>query len=224
MRSEADLLLGDGITMPDGNPSAPDEAVWYARVREVLERAYLAAPTVYGGSGSGGDGVRWRAKREVIVDGIDRDGTFLDIGCANGLLIESIVAWAAERGRRVEPYGLDLSERIAAEARRRLPHWADRIWSGNAISWQPPIGFDFVRTELEYVPPFRQREFVARLLRDVVAPGGRLLVCQYNPNPPAPPNPPLGPVLEGWGFTVEGEASSGEYAAGRVVTVAWLRA
>ncbi len=224
MPSEADLLLGEGITMPDGSPSAPDEAAWFARVCEVLEAAYLAAPTVYGGSGSGGDGVRWRAKREVIVEGIDRDGTFLDIGCANGLLMERIVEWAAERGRRVEPYGLDISELIAAEARRRLPHWADRIWSGNAMEWQPPLRFDFVRTELVYVPPFRQPAFVARLLREVVAPGGRLLVCQYNPNPPLPPNPPVRPQLEGWGFAVDGEASSGEYAPGRVVTVAWLRA
>jgi hypothetical protein len=86
-----------------------DDASYYAGNIRLLEPAYLRATTAEGGSGFGGDAVRWRARRGMIVDGIHRDGTFLDLGCANGLLMESVVQWAAERGHRIEPYGVDLA-------------------------------------------------------------------------------------------------------------------
>src|SRR5205823_920249 len=55
-----------------------------------------------------------------------------------------------------------------------------RILTGNTIDWVAPRRFDYVRTGLEYVPPQRQRELVARLLQDVVAPGGRLIIGVYS--------------------------------------------
>ena len=39
----------------------------------------------------------------------------------------------------------------------------------------PPRPFTYVRTGLEYVPAGREPALVARLLRDVVEPGGRLI-------------------------------------------------
>jgi hypothetical protein len=94
------------------------------------------------------------------VDALDRDGTFLDCGCANGYLMECV------------PEFVEL-------ARRRLPQWADRIWVGNAASWLPPLRFDAVRIGLEYVPEHRRAELVAHLLRKVVAAGGRLIVGPF---------------------------------------------
>lgn len=70
---------------------------------------------------------------------------------------------------------------LAAAARRRLPAWADRIHTGNASDWTPPRRFTCVRTGLEYVPPGHEAALIARLMQDVVEPGGRLLVgpvCQ----------------------------------------------
>lgn len=66
--------------------------------------------------------------------------------------MESIAAWAAEDGHRVECYGLDLIPSLAALARRRLPHRADRIFVGNLMSWRPSSRFHFARTGVEYVP------------------------------------------------------------------------
>jgi len=37
----------------------------------------------------------------------------LDVGCANGLLVESVVAWARADGLAVEVFGLDISEKLA---------------------------------------------------------------------------------------------------------------
>jgi hypothetical protein len=98
-----------------------DEQAWYDANRLLLEDAYLATDDARRGSGFGGDADRWRHARGPIAEAIHRDGTFLDVCCANGLLMESIVAWAAVRGYRVEPYGLDISSELAELARRRLP-------------------------------------------------------------------------------------------------------
>jgi SAM-dependent methyltransferase len=111
---------------------------------------------------------------------VDRDGAFLDVGCANGFLMESVRAWGIEDGYEIRPYGLEISPELAALARRRLPRWADRIFVGNAREWNAGRRFDFVRTGLDYVPPTRRRELVEHLLEHVVAPGGRLIVGVFN--------------------------------------------
>jgi 2-polyprenyl-3-methyl-5-hydroxy-6-metoxy-1,4-benzoquinol methylase len=69
-------------------------------------------------SGFGGDEARWEAARRPIADAIDRDGTFLDVGCASGQLLESLVEWTPFQ---IEPYGLDLAPALVELARRRLP-------------------------------------------------------------------------------------------------------
>jgi hypothetical protein len=159
------------------------------------------------------------------VSSVDRDGTFLDVGCANGLLMESVAAWAAGDGFRVEPYGLDLIEPLAALARRRLPHWADRIFAGNVMSWRPPLRFDFVSTGLEYVPPERRRELVERLLGEYLVPGGRLVVCSYSSSRrPTPKAEPVGKILRDWSNKVAGETEATDTNGAVLTRVAWTDA
>lgn len=182
-----------------------DDDRYYGELRELLETAYLTADNPRGQSGFGGDEARWRMARGVIAESIERDGTFLDIGCANGLLVESVVAWAGEDGHAVEPHGLDISEKLAELARARLPRWADRIHTGNAMTGEPPRRYDVVRTELVYVPEHLRPAFVRRLLDLFVAPGGRLPACSYGSSRrPAPLVEPLDEHLRAWGFTVTG--------------------
>jgi SAM-dependent methyltransferase len=153
-----------------------DDDEWFAGMAAIFEDAYLAGENPRAQSGFGGDEERWELARRPIADAIDRPGAFLDVGCANGHFLECLVEWSPHR---IEPYGLDLAPAVAELARRRLPHWADRIFAGNALTWEPPFRFDFVRTELVYVPDERRRELVERLLSNVVAAGGRLIVCGY---------------------------------------------
>lgn len=201
----------------------PDDERYFEWLTQRLEPAYLAADNPRGQSGYGGDDERWERARRVIADGIHRDGTFLDIGCASGLLMECIVPWAAARGYRIEPYGLDISAPLVDLARRRLPAWAERILTGNAFDWQPPRRFTFVRTELVYVPASLYRIYVQRLLDEYVEPAGRLLVCSYgNSRRPEPKVEPLGDILSGWGFDVAGEAEAVELNGVLVNRVAWL--
>jgi hypothetical protein len=152
------------------------EGEWHNRIEEVLIDAYLASEDPRGQSGKSGDEEEWRWARELILDIFPPRATFLDVGCANGYLMESVQRWGEERGIEVEPYGLDISWRIASLARHRLPQWADRIFIGNAIDWVPPRRFDVVQIGLDEVPPVRRRELVDRVVREFLLPGGRVVV------------------------------------------------
>jgi hypothetical protein len=155
---------------------------WHARILAVVEPAYLSATTEQMGSGHSGTPEEWEESRGLIMEAIDGPGTFLDVGCANGLLMASVERWSGERGLLLGPYGVEVSPRLAALARSRYLQWRDRIWAANADGWQPPMRFQFVRTGPEYVPVRRRETFVRDLVENVVAPGGRLIVGKNNEN------------------------------------------
>jgi 2-polyprenyl-3-methyl-5-hydroxy-6-metoxy-1,4-benzoquinol methylase len=199
---------------------------YYRRTIELLEESYLRADArgdVAGGSGSGGGLMRWERKRRVLANAFDHDGTWLDVGCANGLLMETLTRWTAESGLRIEPFGLDLSARIAEVARRRLPHWADRIWSGNVMTWEPPMRFDYVTVIADCVPPESRRDLIDRLMAKFLNPNGRLIFSIYIPRPPEPPAeaPPASTVLRRFGHHFVGEAEARIDGEPKVST-AWL--
>ncbi|MFC7545503.1 class I SAM-dependent methyltransferase [Plantactinospora sp. GCM10030261] len=224
--SIADRLAAAGrpdqaIAVRDGHRSftAQTDESYYADNRRLLEPAYLRGDTVWAGSGFGSGPDEWRARRSMIVDGVHRSGTFLDVGCANGLLMESVREWAAERGHTLEPYGVDLAPGLVELARSRLPHWADRIAVGNAIDWRPAHGrlFAFVHLLLDLVPARRRADLVRHGL-SLVEPDGRLLVSVYQPIGGSLPG--VAELVRGLGFPVVGEshARTGDGTA----STAWL--
>lgn len=149
-----------------------------ADARRYLDPSYLNADTPQGGSGFSGTLEEWRDRRQLIVDAIDADGTFLDVGCANGFLMECVVEWCAEKGITIEPYGFDASSALVRRAQERLPQWADRIWVGDALYADPPRTFDVVHSLLDFVRPAQHRDLIENVLR-FVRPGGRLVISQY---------------------------------------------
>jgi hypothetical protein len=196
-----------------------DEIRYFEDEQALHERKYLAGTNPRQQSGFGRDERDWERFRRPVVAPVQTDGAFLDIGCANGLLMESVVRWAQEDGYRLEPYGLDISAKLADLARQRLPEWRDRVFVGNALFWDPPQCFEYVRTEMVYVPPTRRREYVERLLATFVAPKGRLIVCSYGSSRPEGVRAEtLIDELHAWGLPVEGvhDVRSPEY--GFVIT------
>jgi SAM-dependent methyltransferase len=144
-----------------------DDNTYFDDELALHQRKYLAGTNPRQQSGFGRDERDSELFRRPVIAPVRRDGTFLDIGCANGLLMESAVRWAQEEGYRLEPYGLDISARLADLARQRLPIWRDRIFVGNALVWNPPKRFDYVRTEVVYVPPARRRQYIERVTRNI---------------------------------------------------------
>jgi SAM-dependent methyltransferase len=152
------------------------EAQWFERYTHFFTAAYLAADDPRAQSGHDGDEARYRYGRMMILEAIHKSGTFLDVGCANGYLIESLDRWLSGSSLTLEFFGLDISEGLLNLAKQRLPHWRDRFFLGNALSWKPPQRYDFVYLcGLELVPLQRQQELLTRLLHEFVATDGCLI-------------------------------------------------
>jgi trans-aconitate methyltransferase len=188
---------------------------------DLVVPAYVAGDNPRAQSGHSGDAQRWEGARRLLLDAVERSGSFLDIGCANGHLMECLHIWAAEDGIDLEPWGLEISNELAELARLRLPHWRDRIIVGNALDWRPPTRFTYVRTNLDYVPATRRTELVQHLLDEVVARDGRLIVGVFNEE--------LAGVIEesvsSWGFEIAGRAERPHPDTSRLVRRAfWIDA
>ncbi|MCI0689333.1 MAG: class I SAM-dependent methyltransferase, partial [Sporichthyaceae bacterium] len=200
---------------------AIDAAGWHAAWQAIIEPAYLAGGNPRAESGHSGDPVRWEFARRPVLDAIDADCDFLDVGCANGHLMESVHAWAAQDGLTVEPYGVDISAALADLARRRLPHWADRVWTANALHWNPPRRFDVVRTGIDYVPFDLRADYLAHLLSDLVASGGRLIVGVYNEERELDT---VERQLRGFGYRISGRTERAHRHPGIAYKACWIDA
>jgi hypothetical protein len=153
------------------------EAEWFEIHRAFFSANYLACADPRGQSGHSGDEARYRYTQGMVLEAIDRDGSFIDVGCANGYLMEKLSEWLGATGRSVVFHGLDISPDLVALARKRLPDWKERFFIGNALNWAPPRGFGMVCVkELGYVPRVRRRALFENLMTNVVAPCGRLIL------------------------------------------------
>ena len=152
---------------------------WFAALRDAVAEHYLAEPdNPFRQSGRTSGAARWEETRRCVADAIHRSGDFLDVGCANGLLLESVIGWAREQGFALEPHGIDFVPELVALAQRRFPHHPASFSVANAFYWTPTRSYDFVRTNLEFVPGTDRVEFARRQFT-AVAPGGRLILCHY---------------------------------------------
>ena len=181
----------------------------FDRLRRTLAEYYLAEPgSPYRQSGRSSGAERWEESRRCIALAVDRDGDFMDVGCANGLLLESLIAWCAESGHDIRPHGIDFIPELVELARQRLPTApAYSFEVVNAWYWEPSRRYDFVRANLEYVLSEDRVPFFCRLLERAVEPGGRLIACYYFPSRDEgvedPPDP--GRVLEDIGLAIAGK-------------------
>ncbi len=144
-----------------------------------LESSYLETDDPILQSGFGGGAKRWREEREPILEAITEDGDLLDIGCANGYLLECLVLWGRERDLTLIPYGIDLNPRLVEAAKKRLPTFREHFFVANAWEWVPEKPFKYVYTLSHCVPDSYFENYLQHLLTHLVAPGGKLIVGDY---------------------------------------------
>jgi SAM-dependent methyltransferase len=183
-----------------------------------LARSYLESDDPRRQSGFGGGPERWRSEREPILDAIEQDGSLLDLGCANGFLVECLRSWGAERGLALAPFGLDLSAELVELARERLPAFRSNFHVGNAWSWSPPRRFTYVYSVADVVPLTHLGSYLSRLRREFIEPGGRLIVGSYGSHSRRLPPLDLAQLLPSLGLAISGTATAGP---GGIVRFAW---
>jgi SAM-dependent methyltransferase len=175
-------------------PDAP-RAAWFEALREAIAEFYLADPEdPYRGSGRSGGAARWEETRRCLVEPVHKSGDFLDVGCANGLLLECLVRWAEEQDHELRPHGIDFVPELIDLARDRFPGREEEFEVANAFYWRPHRRYVFVRTSVEYVPVADRVAFARRQHDLAVAPGGRFILCHYRNTGEEPVDP--GEVLE----------------------------
>ena len=181
------------------------EEQWFDNHNNYFTEHYLRSENPRGQSGHSGDDARYRYTQEMILEAINEDGTFIDVGCANGFLMEQLATWCIEREHRLEFHGLDISEKLIDLAKSRLPHWQDHFYVGNALFWQPPKKFKYVCVkELDYVPRKRRKGFLIHLMQAYVQVGGRLILGPWNERRD---QPGIAQETASWGYPPTGSFS-----------------
>ena len=174
-----------------------------------LEQSYLRATDPIGQSGFSGGVERWRIERSPLLDALPGSGEILDVGCANGYLLECLMVWGAARGLSVMPFGLDCAPGLIQLARERLPQHAEHFFVGNAWDWIPPRRFNCVYSLFDCVPREYFGPYVERLLKLFVATAGRLIVGAYGNRSRGEPPAPIDSWLSDLGLQVAGVRSGG---------------
>ena len=174
-----------------------------------LESAYLKEDDPIRQSGFRGGADRWWGERGPILNAVETDGDLLDIGCANGYLLECLLNWGGERGLKLIPHGLDQGSKLIQLAKRRLPEYADNFHVSNVWDWQSPRKYRYVYMLYDCLPLDYLSEGIGRLVEQVVAPQGRLIVGAYGSRSDAVPPLDIADYLESAGFVVVGRADGG---------------
>jgi 2-polyprenyl-3-methyl-5-hydroxy-6-metoxy-1,4-benzoquinol methylase len=210
--------------MNDGPEISNDTEIneWFDSTRRDFKQWYLASDNPWRQSGWGSTPERWRLAREVILSAVEHSGTFLDIGCANGLLLECLITWASGRGIAIEPHGIDLVPELIELARKRIPAHASNFAAANAFTWIAPRRYDYVHLLLESAPPSRHREYLRRILDSAVARGGRLIVSNYGSRSKSESPIDVAGYLSSLGFAVAGSATASEHDGFVMTRTAWI--
>src|SRR5581483_9914831 len=107
-----------------------DAATWHRELTGLVTRTFLAAPSVPVERRRKPRPL-WSEARRPLLNAIEKDGTFLDVGCGSGLLMEMVQQWGLSKDLLIEPYGVEISAELAELARSRNPQWAGRIFWAN---------------------------------------------------------------------------------------------
>jgi hypothetical protein len=166
----------------DNNEISLDE--WYEIKKIYFTKCYLSHDNPRAQSGNGGDEFHYFYSHLPIIESIEKDGTFCDIGCANGHLLEMIHKWISGTGINLQMFGVDISEGLIELAQKRLPHWHANFFIGNAHYWKPERKFDYIHIRGESVES-ENRHIDAKhivfthYMENYLVDGGRLIIGPY---------------------------------------------
>lgn len=115
-------------------PKDSPRGEYFRVLREAVTEFYLADPAnPWQQSGRSSRAARWEETRRCLVKAVHHDGDFMDVGCANGLLLETLIGWARDEGFSLRSHGIDIVPELIALARQRFPDHSDSFEVANAF-------------------------------------------------------------------------------------------
>lgn len=124
---------------------------------------------------------QWEKGRQFITSAIDKDGSLLDYGCANGFLLRSLQEWSEHK---LDPYGFDIDQQSIKNAKMLFPNKIDHFVGPEELknNEQFPKNFDFIYWNVWDNWKFEKQEELDLLkkLQESTNPGGRLILGLYD--------------------------------------------
>lgn len=168
----------------DNNEISLEE--WYELSNIYYTKCYLSQDNPRAQSKHRGDEFHYLYSHLPIIEAINNNGTFCDIGCANGHLVEMIHKWISGTGFDIQMYGVDISEGLIELAKKRLPKWKEQFFVGNAHYWKPEKKFDYIHirgesVEYPYTGPkaLNYIRIVEHYMENYLVDGGRFIIGPY---------------------------------------------
>ena len=112
-----------------------------------------------------------------------------------------------ERNLSIIPYGIDISRKLIKLVKERLSDLVDNFYVANSWDWNPPVRFDYIRTELVYGPEHLRKQYLDRILRACLKEGGKLPVAEYGLSSRPPNTSYMGNLLRAWDYDFADEKS-----------------
>lgn len=116
-------------------------------IKKLIEDIKETKSLIKGSGLVSGNFEKWKQRRKFIAQAINRDGTILDIGCANGYLLKCLQEWSSHK---LIPYGIDINRGLIKQAKELFPSQADNftVMRVHHLSHLPECGlpakFDFI--------------------------------------------------------------------------------
>ena len=221
---------GDALQDPASRAFAPTRmeletpvSASFLRRLQAMELSYVTQDTPLRQCGFSGNELRWKEQRSPIIQAIEGDGDLLNLGCANGYLLESLVHWAQLKDVFITPHGVDAGTKLIAFARARHNVVRTNFHVGNVWDWAPPRKYRYVYTSTELVHQEYLPQYLARVKHTMVEVGGRLIVGSYGSRRRNLPPIDLKEIFDAIGWKITGMSSApGDVSMPVVARYAWM--
>lgn len=157
---------------------------YYAEFKDIISSSKKTRKLLEGSSFSG-TFAAWEKRKAFIASAINKNGSFLDIGCGNGFLLRCLQEWSQHN---IIPFGIDVNEAMIDDAKELFPDNTDNFAVldiariDNLNKCLPTHKFDFVFTSNAWSNSQVGQDDKKMLdkLITLINPGGRLIVGFYH--------------------------------------------